>query len=234
MLGLKQSLGLSKKKPATATGFADGYSIALDGTNDYFTADSAGSEIDGDIGSLSMWFNLDAVSANAFMFEAVVDANNRISVIYVNHSSTTYFEHEGGASENTISTTTTIENNGWHHLAYTWTVAGDATVAYLDGSSIGTSGCDNFTGTISSVNIGNRKDTAWSFFKGNINDVAVFDDVLTSGEVSTINNSGEPTDLSSHSGLVAYWQVENNTDDSSSNSNSITLVNGADYEAETP
>ena len=86
---------------------------------------------------------------------------------------------------------------------------------------------------INTVHIG-TKDGSNNPWLGHINDFALFDDVLTSGEVSTIYNSGAPTDISSHSGLVAYWKMENNADDSSSNSNSITLVNGAAYSSDTP
>jgi len=64
--------------------------------------------------------------------------------------------------------------------------------------------------------------------------MAFFDDVLTSGEVSAIYNSGKPKDESSHSGLVGYWKMESNTDDSSSNSNTLTLVSGATYSTDVP
>ena len=71
-----------------------------------------------------------------------------------------------------------------------------------------------------------------------MNDIALFDDVLTSGEVSAIYNSGAPKDESSHSGLIGYWKMEENTGtsvaDSSSNSNVITLVNGAAWSTDVP
>ena len=105
---------------------------------------------------------------------------------------------------------------------------------YVDGSSVDTGTAPAFEGTIDEIEFGKRRYTAWGEFEGNMNDIAIFSDVLTSGEVTSIYNSGDPKDESSHSGLVAYWKMEQNTDDSSSNSNSLTLVNGATYEADVP
>ena len=48
------------------------------------------------------------------------------------------------------------------------------------------------------------------YFNGNIDDIAVFDSALSSGDVTTIYNSGVPNDLSSLS-PVGYWRSENST-----------------------
>ena len=65
--------------------------------------------------------------------------------------------------------------------------------------------------------------------KASIDDISVWDKVLSSSEVNEIYTSG-PSDLSVHSAklnLKAWWQLEDNGDDSSGNSNTLT-INGGD------
>jgi hypothetical protein len=68
-------------------------------------------------------------------------------------------------------------------------------------------------------------------------EVAVYNTDLSASNISAIYNSGSPNDLSSLStstNLVGWWRFEDNTDDSSSNSNSGTLTNGATYNSSVP
>ena len=216
--------------------FSDSYSILLDGTNDYFTIDGAADTITGDLGSVSVWFKLDTTAASPWFYEIWADDNNVVRAYYHGGSNQMRCEHKGGGNEGNCATTTAVENNGWHHLAYTWNTSADASIMYIDGNSVAESTAhSDYSGTLTSINVGVRghgwTSTTWS---GDVNDMALFDDVLTEGEVDAIYNGGDPKDESSHSGLVGYWKMENNTDDSSSNSNSITLVNGATYSGDVP
>jgi len=214
----------------------DTYSILLDGTDDYVTVDGAGSRVAGALGSVSIWIKLDTVTHSHWLYEIWADDNNVVRAYYHGGTNQMRCEHKGGGTEGNCATTTAVENNGWHHLVHTWDTGENQSVMYIDGSSVDTSTADEgFEGTITSINIGVRGH-GWSSntWKGDINDMAFFDDVLTSGEVSAIYNSGKPKDESSHSGLVGYWKMESNTDDSSSNSNTLTLVSGATYSTDVP
>ena len=218
-----------------AIGF-DSASIAFDGVNDNFTVDGAADTITGDLGSVSIWFKLNTTAFVPWLYEIWADDNNVVRAYY--HGSTNKLTciHIGGGNEAKCETTTAVENNGWHHLAFTWDTGENESKMYLDGSSADTgTASSDFDGDFTSVNVGIRGH-GWSSstWDGNVNDMAFFDDVLTSGEISTIYNSKDPKDESSHSGLVGYWKVENNTTDSSSNSNALTLVNGATYAFDVP
>jgi hypothetical protein len=217
--------------------FSNDYSAQFDGTNDYITANGAGASIDTEAGSISCWFKLDTTSSGREIFRLHVDSNNAIRCFYHayhNRLSTVY--RQGGV--NAISyDTTAVENNGWHHLAYTWEIGRAESKMYLDGTNNASAAPET------AIEIEEEPMTVWigtnadggggstNYWKGNIDEFAIFDGVLTSGEVSAIYNSGTPTDISSHDHLIGYWRFENNTDDSSSNSNAITLVNGATYES---
>ena len=70
-----------------------------------------------------------------------------------------------------------------------------------------------------------------------MNDIAIFNDVLSSSEVAAIYNSGSPKDESSHSGLVAYYTMEDYSDgdteltDDSSNSFTLTIENSTNIDS---
>ena len=234
MLGLGNTLSGGIVPAAAVEAYADSYSMNFDGTNDYITADGAASEISGDLGSVSLWAKLGTYSYTETIFSSRIDSDNYLWCFYHGGTNQTRFEMKGNSTEETLMTTTTVENNGWHHFAFTWDSSANTSAFYVDGSSVDTGTAPAFEGTIDEIEFGKRRYTAWGEFEGNMNDIAIFSDVLTSGEVTSIYNSGDPKDESSHSGLVAYWKMEQNTDDSSSNSNSLTLVNGATYEADVP
>ena len=211
--------------------FANGSSVALDGTNDYITVHPAGAVLDGTVGSISCWFKLDTVTSSIHLYRFQVDGSNYIRCFYHASRNNLRAIHYGSAT-NTVSTSNqTVENNGWHHFAHTWSESADANIIYVDTVAVSASGLGSFLdegGEGFQMFIGSNQGTA-NYWKGNVDEFAIFDDVLSAGEVGTIYNSGTPTDISSHSGLIGYWRFENNTDDSSSNSNAITLVNGAAY-----
>jgi hypothetical protein len=230
----KAAIGKIGSIDAPSAGFADSYSMNFDGVDDHLTADNAAAEITLNAGSISVWAKLETYAHSVSIFSARIDTDNFVWLYYHGGTNQLRFEHKGGGNEDTLVTTTAIENNGWHHLAATWNTGENQMAMYVDGSSEDTGTAAAASGTLEGIDFGKARHTSWLQFVGNMNDIALFDDYLTSGEVSTIYNSGDPKDESSHSGLVGYWKMENNADDSSSNSNSITLVNGATYEADVP
>ena len=76
-----------------------------------------------------------------------------------------------------------------------------------------------------------------AFFNGHMNDIAIFSDVLSDSEVTSIYNSGAPKDESSHSGLMAYYTMEEYSDgdtslvDDSSNSFTLTINNSTNIDS---
>ena len=76
---------------------------------------------------------------------------------------------------------------------------------------------------------------------GNMDDLACFNAKLSDAAVTAMYNSGAPTDLTSNSGdytsssnLIGYWKFDEGSGttiaDSSTNSNNMTLVNGAAWD----
>jgi hypothetical protein len=74
-----------------------------------------------------------------------------------------------------------------------------------------------------------------------MNDLAIWSSALNDNNITAIYNNGTPIDLTTASGnynqqsnLVGYWKMENNTNDSSSNSNSLSLYADTTYVNDTP
>ena len=61
----------------------------------------------------------------------------------------------------------------------------------------------------------------------------MFNTTLSASDVTAIYNSGVPADESARSGLVGYWRLEDNGNDSSSNSNALTIT-GATFTDDVP
>ena len=135
--------------------------------------------------------------------------------------------------------TTTIQNNTWHFISTTYD--GTTLKVYLAGEDDG--------GTMAAVD---RADTevamtfddnfligSWSDnvsdLLGHIDEVSLFNKVLSSEELATLYGSdGDPVnagDARTISGLVGYYRLEEgtgtSTEDSSSTGNNGTLVNDA-------
>ena len=224
--------------------FTDDISFDFDGTNDYLTR----SPISGleTTGSVSAWVKLDSMSANGFIFQIREEegTNNQIILLWNNASGVIRGNVKFAGTTNVVDSGSGLENDGnWHHVAFTWmsgskSSALNVTKIYIDGSETDSDAIGNtWNGTAGELVIGRNGIQSNAYFNGHINDVAIFDDALTSSEVSAIYNSGSPKDESSHSGLVAYYTMEAYSDsdttlaDDSGNSNTITITNSTNIDS---
>jgi|TARA_Y100000296_G_scaffold67310_1_gene79879 hypothetical protein len=233
----------------------DSYSLIFDGTDEYVDLDDAASVMSGAAGSFSIWVKYDdAVTGDSFKYsiQFYTDSENYIHM-GLRQSTQDYavVAHEAGdtykQSKFAIDEDWDGDPRAWHHVIATWSDAtgDDELIVYVDGSQslvqINTvTGLGTFSGTPVNMRLGHSMIYGTSNYEmeGNINDVAIFNDVLTEAEAIAIYNEGTPKDESSHSGLVGYWKFEENAGttvaDSSSYSNTGTLVNGTSFDSDTP
>ena len=229
-----------------APSFTDNISFDFDGTNDYLTRSSIGSlETKG---SVSMWVKLDSMSANGFLFQLRAESgtNDQIILLWNNAAGVIRGNVKFSGTTNVVDSGSGLENDGnWHHVVFTWmsgskTASDNYTRIYIDGSETDNDAIGNTWGDGEApveLAIGRNSIQSNAYFNGHINDIAIFDDVLSSSEVSTIYNSGSPKDESSHSGLVAYYTMEAYSDedttlvDDSGNSNNISIQNSTNIDS---
>jgi hypothetical protein len=227
-------------------------SMAFGGTDEYIDVGNVAelSFAHDDAFSISIWFKAD--NANGILISKM----NLITGGYLlSPLSGGDFEFRlvGGVSNQVrvITTAGGFLDGAWHHMVATWdgTTTQDASNAfiYIDGvnQTLSTTD-DNLTLTlvnVASFNIGSRNngDFPW---EGSIDDAAVYNKALTSGEVATIYNGGSPPDLTSvgpTANLVGYWlmgdgDVYPTIIDNSTNSNDGTMTNmeKTDFKADVP
>jgi hypothetical protein len=229
--------------------FSDGKSLDLDGSNDFlhFAQGNVGGDLETS-GSVSMWVKIDPHSANGVMWQITAEegTDNQIFILYHNSVGKIRGNVKLGGTANIVDSASGLENDGnWHHVVMTWlsgskTSGNNIVRLYVDGSQADTDAIGNTwndgsppaTFTIGKNNIQNN-----AFYRGHLNDIAIFSDVLTSSEVSAIYNSGEPKDESDHSGLISYYTVEaySNNDttlaDDSGNSKTLNINNSTDIDS---
>ena len=231
------------------SGFNDNISFDFDGTNDFLhlAAGNIGTDIE-TTGSVSMWFKLDSMSANGLLWQihAEEGTDNQLFILWNNAAGVIRGNVKLGGTANLVDSGAGLENDGnWHHVVMTWntgqkSAANNIVRLYIDGSQTDTDAIGNtwndgsgHTGfTIGKNNLQNN-----AFLNGHLDDMAFFSDVLTSSEVSAIYNSGAPKDESSHSGLIAYYTLEEYSDgdtsvsDDSGNNKALTINNSTNIDS---
>ena len=133
----------------------------------------------------------------------------------------------------------TITDGAWHHLAITYDSTANQLKSYVDNSLFTTltpGTPSNPTNSHSFNQIGLR--TTVGFWKGNIDELAVFSSVLTSLDVSTIYGSGVPTSLASLN-PVHWWRCgDGDTSptltDNGSGGNNGTMTNFSTFSTDVP
>jgi len=241
------------------------YNMALlfDGTNDYLTL---GDPADGvyDFGStsdftLAAWIKTAGDSEYQAIFEKRDSAGNNQG--YLMSISTNglvdVFIMDSSLNEQEVFSSSVVDDDNWHHVVATFDRDDQLTV-YVDGKPENT-GSLTAIGSVSnsgSLNIGDGNINVFASihkeFKGHLDELIIFGEVLTAEQVKVLYNQGKaavfgavstesdnsssfsmergycvPGDTGSCSGSVGKWTLDEKTDqtayDSSGNSNNLTL-----------
>ena len=109
---------------------------------------------------------------------------------------------------------TAINDDAWHFVGCTFD--GGTFKVYVDGSDV-TASCTKYADASFTTIYANTSilyfgaNQTGNFYSGYIDEASIWDTtVLSSGDVSTLYNSGVPTDLSSYGGsanLVSWWRM---------------------------
>jgi hypothetical protein len=118
------------------------------------------------------------------------------------------------AGPNTFSSTSTINDGNWHHIGFV--ADGLNSYIYIDGSLDNTGGNKiQASANFSPFVFGARSGGSFAFL-GNLDELAIFNYALSSDDINTIYNGGEPTTIPS--GAVAHWRMGENATYNSSTS----------------
>ena len=253
-----QKLGLALSLPTiktAAASFDNLYALDFDGSNDYvdfgngstFTPNSSGANRGF---SISYWAK---TTNNRFVTMSKLDSSPaREWQCKIDTSGTVVFEVYGNDDGNIKQTLTTdtsagsfinVSDGNWHHIVMTFdlTSGSSSLLFYIDNilfSDANGGATYASTGTWAAV-----INTSAPFrlaadsrgFKGVMDEVSMFDAVLTITNVNDIYNSGKPGDLAGFGFLIGWWRNGDTAGtgayptivDYSTNSNSGTMTNMA-------
>lgn len=240
MLGLGNTL---TSGGALSTGLANTYSLDFDGTNDQIVVGNDSSLALTNDFTLSAWVYPTSTGGG----QRFID---RGTIYYLGWDVVNEkFEFTKFAVANKrVIADDTSDLNTWHHVVGVSSGGGGSGTSnlYVNGVSaadeLGSLG--NVEVSTASIIIGSHADGA--YFTGLIDEVAIWNVVLSAADVSSIYNSGKPNDLTDASsydadrtgGLIGYWRFEEGSGtsatDSSTNSNTGTLTNGPAYSTSVP
>ena len=197
--------------PGDEKQISEGYALSFDGVDDYVQMDSDAIPTSGDF-TVSAWAKASSLSSG--LMEIVSQGQGGASFYLGSH-------HTGDiirAGDDWEDTGVTFpRDDQWHH--YILSRSSSNTYLYLDGSIVATKGSaighpDGGSG----FRVGRQYGTASEYFWGEIDDVSVWNDTLSSEESKTLYNSGVPFDIYQNAGyypslhaLKGYWRFNENT-----------------------
>jgi hypothetical protein len=169
--------------------------------------------------SISCWINTTDTGQVAILGKMSGAAANTGYELYIDTSERLAFQlsnNEGGGNYLRVRDGVTINDGQWKHICVTYT--GSSTAAgvtiYKDGSPIvPVVDFDNLTASIlnaSNFNLSRRDGAATYYYRGNIDEVAMYNVALTGPDVVAIFNNREPNNLlllPTAPNLVAWWRM---------------------------
>lgn len=222
------------------------YSCLFDGVDEFMTTDSTGISGTG-ARTVSAWIKTVATGNITVVSYGTDSSLQRLTMLTIGSPERIVIDYSGSYVR---FNGTGILDGAWHHIAFTAPASGQVqdTKCYVDGSPVtvnsSAGGTNNYnTGTNINVLVG-KAITGANYFNGNIDEVSIWNAVLTATEIAEVYNSGIPTDLNTHSqagSLYNWWRMgENSTfptiPDSSASQKDGVLVNmeSSDIEADVP
>jgi hypothetical protein len=236
--------------PATAssgwTSGKHGGGLAFDGNNDYVTmSPKALAALKGGEYTISFWAKHNWQNGEFIMDTTNTGETQRFFMSlnggnWAGNQKAISIGENGNTSG--LGPVNSIPATGWSFITVTLSVTGNAAIGYVNGVQTGTSGngyvADTFGGTGRTFIIGARYDTGTSLYNGKMDDLRIYNRVLSPAEIGNLYKSGQVTKNVSPTtritnGLVGYWTFDGkDTDwgkniayDVSGNNNTGTLTN---------
>jgi len=184
--------------------------MSFNGADNFISA--SGNDISGNK-TVSIWFYADDITLSDTLFEIQPDPNTNDYLriwIFLNKILAT-----SGPGNSNGKSSSTLLSNTWYHLVVTKTT-GNVTSIYIDGvddtqQAVGTLG---FTAGDNGDTIIGRSATAGKFFKGKMDEVAIFNTALSSCDIKGIyegsigSNAGKAANLLDTNTTIpapVYW-----------------------------
>jgi len=201
---MKLGQGLSLANAATT--FHNEHSLSFDGTDDYVQLTNASSYVSH---SVAAWVNVTDATGNRVIFDGR-DGNNDGIFIYAPTNDKINYKISSGAILVQGGSATT---GSWQHIVCTYD--GSTQIIYINGSASNNQSVSVGVSTTTAARIGGKAFASGAFWKGGIDEVALWNDDLSAAEVTAVYNSGKDFALNNDFGnyvssakLKGYWRFE--------------------------
>ena len=221
--------------PITLPALTNTKSLTFDGSDDHVLIDTGlESALNSSVVSASVWFNANSYSSSCTLFGVGTSVTDSFWILPSQWSNKTVCGGSNGSYKNFQFDNPST--GAWHHIVFI--MNGKSSIAYLDGVAVG---MGELASTLSATGgsdptIGKFPYSSSYYMDGEIDEVAVWDSVLTGAQAKAIYNGGTPADLSSLS-PVGWWRMGDDATwdgtnwtipDASTNSNAGTTANMAE------
>ena len=222
------------------------YSTNFDGVDDYVALGVTGMSSIKNTGSCSVWFKMDTVTSEIDLLIYRIDEDNLIRLYYDHSLTELRCNYRVGGENFTAGISFTSGNGNWYHVAATWDK--DANVSlYLDEVLAETTSIEGiFSGSLTEAAIGYNLDGG-GYFKGNIDEVSVYNSTLSQSEVTSLYNDGLPFNPKPLDNMVGYWKMGDGgivgdpiatyptiPDETGNNNGTMTNMTSTDFQADVP
>tara|TARA_R100001460_G_scaffold59689_1_gene99570 strand:- start:297 stop:1358 length:1062 start_codon:yes stop_codon:yes gene_type:complete len=235
----------------TASPFSNVYSFEFDGVDEFFTTGLSLAYTAVPNLTLSCWIKVDKTLLNNFsdFYPIGVRANasaNGSPIRIIKQGATSVLrvciQGQGG----TTFSTSELGDNQWHHVLQTiqYDAGGTICNVYVDGTKEITDKLLNTYGPLTDNLFLGKRGTFGKFWRGQVDEVSVFNSVLSQTDINTIYGTGSPTNIASLNPLAWYRMGEEaafsggnwTLTDKGSGGNNATSNNmeEADRKADTP
>lgn len=217
--GYRYNSGLVLGAGGGGGGFSNTYSTSFDGVDDYASTGLDLSFATVPNFSISYWIKTDATLTN-FASYFPIGVNVSYSNAAYNYAAGRLYKTGAGLvvyiqGSGSSSGSTALNDGNWHYIVQTYSDNGNNTSRvriYVDGNT--TPEADlastlSYAPLTSNLFIGARNASSDRAFPGNVDEVSVWDSVLSTEEITALYNSGTPTDLTSLSPIAWYRMGDN-------------------------
>lgn len=236
---------------SSAPGFVNLKSVIFGGVDEFVNFGDINNFERTDTFSPSFWFKTTTSSTEMIITRQANDGVFPGWNIFIEAGKLKFTLINNTATSNRIfkETTGTFNDNNWHNavLTYSGTSAASGLLMYVDGAEVTTNTLtDALSGSILAAGVNfqvSGRDGANVVFVGSVDEVAIYDKVLTAVEVSDIYNSGNPPDLallSSAGDRLHWWRMGDDdtfptlTDNVGVADGTMTNMEAGDIQSDTP
>jgi hypothetical protein len=235
----------------SAASFSNAFSLETDGVDQYVDCGVLSTLNGLSEASLSCWVYLDASGQQYLLsqWETTGGSNDNRQFALMLKPSASQIDVYFGSSITYRTTSVTMNTGQWYHIVATYNASNspnrDKTIVYVNGTQYLQSINFNSPATLkaspsTTFQIGKRGGDTFYEIDGSIDEVSIFSKELSQSEITAIYNSGAPTDLTGHAGLVNWWRMGDNDGGTGTTitdqvgSNNGTLINSPTFNSNVP